>query len=1562
MLKFHFCSSVEKKIEGQSFEKNIRNKFEELSHQKKLVNTSLIKDYGNGVYVLKTFSPKSRIIIEEKTVNDINGFFIRDFITNKEYDYFGVLIHPKLKSGNWTDINPLLEKDKNNFIQSVILEKQSVTEIKKTSPPAYMESWLHDFKLKINYDVFESQDWVKYALHNSTSDGMRDRDVSLFRITLNEIIDNKNVNKQLIKEDSDIKIYYCIYNNIGIIFSEFLIDSDKVYVLYNGANVELQKEYWDKALDEIKIKPNKHEGNIDSVCRFAYRAYPKWTVKNDEQWFAIQKNDEMSNLSLTQEQIQFFQKFKFPYYINGQAGSGKSTMLYYLFANTCYFQASGDIIGDIIFLTENKELLKHTQKSVFDLLSNNPEFSGLTIEQKTEINRNFASFKEFLLDLLPKEDLIDFQEEKYLNFSAFKNLYENSHLPTYVKNNFSAEESWFTIITYIYGYDSSQRILSQEYESLVFTKSQKIPKDKFEGIEQNVLPYYEKLILEQGYWDKLKIIRYIEENVKINKFYSVVICDEAQDFCRVELRFILKMSEFLQYDLSMSPQVPIVFAGDPNQTVNPTGFRQGEMTDMLHNELKTAFFDNSKDESVYTPVFNYRSAQPVVNLANFIQFYRKKYLGVQSVKPQIAKREEFATGKSNNLFFNYSSIEDDSGLKEDLIGKIKYKIFIIPVDSHEKEEYVKNSSFLSQLSEAEIKTAVEAKGAEYGQVVLFGFGEHYLKEFGNLNSTNSNESHDHEFKKGYFFNKLYVGVTRAQNELIVIDNFLSEECFWKELINEKEIQDNLWKVLNDFNNNTLIYNPGTVSHVIASTPETALENAQKDKQQGLFDNNSSRLIVASNQFFNLKNKLLGYECLALAEKIKENWTKAGDYFLEKDLGKTKIEEAADCYFRGKDFESMNNKIGNTSKTISQTIRIIISKIMLGEKIDSDSLNKLNNNRDAFRELIKNIEWRTEFIIKFTELNNNKEKKFDSRDFVEILEVIATENDFKLLSVIADIHFNLKNYDRCIEIWNKIDFYDHEKYFLAQVDIAKLKKDFESEVVWLSKLHPFKNTSVEKDLIENEIIEIYNKNIDSASKDLFYNIAVYGAFLIQQPNNNIEKIGLFVETEADFELNFLLIDLYEGLLKSKRLNKKAAEFTIERWAKVNFKFAKHNKNLDPTFIDLLNEKYKSLSKENNIYFKEFHIADLNKISEFPEKIIWHPPSHIENINIINFRRFDNLILNDLGQFNLIVGDNNVGKTSLLEALLFSHEKNEYIKNLAFAYVERCNLAKFIDESKIEKYSIPNNFFKNFIKNNRNNSELQFIFQGKRSEWIYKIRELTNLELQQLLEKKSGFDPKEYLGFISQSDLSFIELPLILKNINPDDSIRSPLIPFGKGFHKSLSKVYSEEIDKVKSERNIFVENMKVFIPRIERIIVDTNDGEISIEETDSEVASPLHHYGEGAIKLFRILVHLTLQKGKRVLIDEIDAGIHFSRFPKFWSVILKFANSSKTQIFATTHNLECVKYFNEILENPDFIDYQDRCRVITLRELPDKSIKSYTRNFKEFEYELNNHLEIRGGDL
>ena len=99
--------------------------------------------------------------------------------------------------------------------------------------------------------------------------------------------------------------------------------------------------------------------------------------------------------------------------------------------------------------------------------------------------------------------------------------------------------------------------------------------------------------------------------------------------------------------------------------------------------------------------------------------------------------------------------------------------------------------------------------------------------------------------------------------------------------------------------------------------------------------------------------------------------------------------------------------------------------------------------------------------------------------------------------------------------------------------------------------------------------------------------------------------------------------------------------------------------------------------------------------------------------------------------------------------------------------------------------------------------------------------------------------------------------------------------------------------------------------------------------------------------------MTIHKGKLLLIDEIDSGIHFSRFKKFWEIIIAISMKDNTQIIATTHNLECINYFASALNDTE----TDKVRVIQLSKT--NRLKSTTFDFANFNFALEDNFELRG---
>lgn len=1553
----HYTKAFEKSVD-ESKRNNIAKKISELRFIDKPELLNSIDSYTKGILVLKFHGALTcRIIIQSEWV-EINGnrvhvLFIRDYISKKGFDYFwGSVTHPLLRSGDWLSQN-LLPTEEMAAFKNDYLAAFKMTDKKKLPLPADLSRWLSDFKISLNFDVYEREAWVLYS-NNRSVGGLQEKHVIFFRDTLRAILEpHKNSKVILTLLDEQEQIYSAIYEpfNVGIIYSEFNDTDGRKIVLYDGAHLKEQKERWDNAISNLSKVGGTVKGDVLNISKDAFRAYPKWIVTNDndELWFAIQRFDGSHNLSLLPEQVHFLNNFEFPAYINGQAGSGKSTMLYYLFANVYFYKCAGQVSGDIIFLTENDKLLEHTCKSIIGLLSNNPEFNaGLTIEERNNIRSHFSSFRNFLMGILPDDVKHQFNEDKYLDFAKFKEKFN----VRFTTRKHSAEEVWFVISTYVYGYfefnDINTVAKYTDEDQGIPSKFRIVSPDNFNQIVTTYLPFYDKLI-EDGWWDKITIVRKIREYFPgpIPKQYTVVFCDEAQDFSRIELRLIIQSSEFVKYDLSEIKQVPVVFAGDALQTVSPTGFSDTRLHQMYYEAFEDANFIYDKTRSTYNPEYNYRSLLPIVRLANIIQNYRKEALKEDVVIKQFAKRENLSAPIPMVHSIEWLS---SNGIREKFEEKFKYKSFIVPVDLNEEDEYIKTQSLLFERF-VDIKSSIDAKGAEYSQVVVYGFADYYLKEFGELKWT----TNEFDFKKKFFFNKLYVAITRAQNELIIIDSDNGCEKFWKPLLT---IPQNIkrWETYQDIND-VLPIKPGSnLSIVQDSSPDEALQNAMVDMQQGIIDKNIARLIVASNVFLMLGKVEEANSCLGHKEIIKGNWDSAGSHFVKAK----QFEDAAGAFFNAKNWGQLLHSPTKSLSGHKQELRILIAKLMKDLSITREELTKLYELRNVLNDVLRHITWFSELIVNLKETLSKISSLESKREFALILESIAREHDLDLWEVIGELYFETKQFKYAIEAWgrniNALETPQYPlKYILAHIERSKDESNLYDEMLWSGRYLTICDSQNEKISFSKRIKIIFDTDEFNINKSEIQIELYKNALLANVILSNIHDV---IELSKTLEPKLSSSDLSEdySMCLMNCSSNEIAVFLKERWARAKWKTNENGQV--GNFIEQLNVEFKKCNFPFNDSNFEWTKEELNTLPDVPAPFTIDPLEHIKSIQVLGFRKFENIEIQNIGQFNLILGDNNSGKTSILEALLFSADPDQCLLNFLYAKRQRNN-----NTEKETDYQL----IESLINRKSKNNGIAYNFKEGRRYWSYKLRYPSLKELVTKYETEK-LDPKNYLAIETGTGNIFIsesiqEMDKYFKD--PNKLSKIPYVPFGKGYFDKLASIYHSEIGAKRGLRSEFVNQMKTFIPDIVDISIDPETDTIKIEEEINSVdyGSSLNDFGEGANKLFRILVQLHASKGKRLMIDEIDAGIHYSRFKDFWKVILKTAKDYDVQIFCTTHNDECIKFFWEVLQEEAFECCKKRSRTITFeKHTKSNKIIPIVRDYENMLYSDEHGLEIRGGKV
>lgn len=362
--------------------------------------------------------------------------------------------------------------------------------------------------------------------------------------------------------------------------------------------------------------------------------------------------------------------------------------------------------------------------------------------------------------------------------------------------------------------------------------------------------------------------------------------------------------------------------------------------------------------------------------------------------------------------------------------------------------------------------------------------------------------------------------------------------------------------------------------------------------------------------------------------------------------------------------------------------------------------------------------------------------------------------------------------------------------------------------------------------------------------------------------------------------------------------------------------------------------------------------------------------ISNFKIKNYKCFDDFELKNLGRINIFLGKNNVGKSTLLEALFgFACGENLYpLLNTSIFRIGR--------DSNLNQYNLIEKVLNTF--NNR--EELEFSFQGELEEgtkrkYSYKINPGTvfgeiNLNFNKnsdFTESKSGNESKSFFILNIKKDNEVevarkINYPIfqeIERDVEPFLKANKLDVNNFKDFGIS-TRIYSflkREPEKFKK----FLEELnKSFENSIENIDMfpypDGSPAPVSIKMVGKEYI-PLYEFGEGMQKWFSLVGNQMIYKNYISCIEEIGDMLHPEAQGGLGYNLTLMAEESNNQIFGTTQSLEfIVNYLKSISENRE--ELLKDIRVITLRKI-DGKIKSRTLDgFEALDLLINNELELR----
>jgi AAA15 family ATPase/GTPase len=323
-----------------------------------------------------------------------------------------------------------------------------------------------------------------------------------------------------------------------------------------------------------------------------------------------------------------------------------------------------------------------------------------------------------------------------------------------------------------------------------------------------------------------------------------------------------------------------------------------------------------------------------------------------------------------------------------------------------------------------------------------------------------------------------------------------------------------------------------------------------------------------------------------------------------------------------------------------------------------------------------------------------------------------------------------------------------------------------------------------------------------------------------------------------------------------------------------------------------------------------------------------PNFLTNLTIKNFRCFEDFKLKDLKRINIFVGDNNSGKSSVLEAVGFlSPNLNDHF-NILKSRDNRNSDLNFVKKLKTIYFAVSIFNFKSlfFKKNPLNNPELNAEFvSNKTNTKSLKLKIFITKKIEKFIENNERleddddqiraesilleyqFNNKKNSQKIGFSSLGTYDSTI--KDFNDYQVIYlSDEVPNIREIIEKWSKL--KELANLKESNEIdekylnIVKNFEKDLKKIELI----QNYNLAFRKNDFTVY--LEDMGNGFKKFFDILLTIDLASKNNapilLCIDEIDNGLYYDKQDLFWEQIIKLCEEKNIQLFATTHSYEALQ--------------------------------------------------------
>ena len=357
--------------------------------------------------------------------------------------------------------------------------------------------------------------------------------------------------------------------------------------------------------------------------------------------------------------------------------------------------------------------------------------------------------------------------------------------------------------------------------------------------------------------------------------------------------------------------------------------------------------------------------------------------------------------------------------------------------------------------------------------------------------------------------------------------------------------------------------------------------------------------------------------------------------------------------------------------------------------------------------------------------------------------------------------------------------------------------------------------------------------------------------------------------------------------------------------------------------------------------------------------------ITKLKIKGFKGFEDIEIPVLSRINLLGGQNNVGKTSILEALFMFHDRvNPQMILHQFAWRGVSSIAFdpesmyapiFYDYDLNKKISI-------IAIVNGNEERMTIKFNPHYAQASIPASTIKNGTNPTRIKTDQKMEPSYSLDILYDSKKMKNQTAHLLMGIDgirihidktKMETRRATFLGARVAVNPSEDAQKFGQLDIIGKQEEV-VKFLKIIEPDLKSLsTVATGDTSLIHGDIGLSRKIPVPYMGDGVSRLLSVILAIATSRKGIVFIDEFENGIHYTAMPKIWEAIAKAAREYECQVIGTTHSYECLEAaYNGISE-----DLREDFKYIRLDKIDNKTTA------KCFDYELlrvaiEKNLEVR----